>query len=120
MVLFEANGHSIYTSKNLREWKYESHVTGFWECPELFELPIDGNENNTKWVMYGASGTYMIGSFDGKEFHPEGGKYRTTYGNQYAAQTYNNVPDGRRIQIGWGTIEPMAILRSHFITSALT
>jgi len=105
MVLFEANGHSIYTSKNLREWKYESHVTGFWECPELFELPIDGNENNTKWVMYGASGTYMTGSFDGKEFHPEGGKYRTTYGNQYAAQTYNNVPGGRRIQIGWGTIE---------------
>jgi len=105
MVLFEANGHSIYTSKNLKEWKYESHVTGFWECPELFELPIDGNKNNTKWVMYGASGTYMIGNFNGKVFLPEGGKYRTTYGNQYAAQTYNNVPDGRRIQIGWGTIE---------------
>ena len=47
----------------------------------------------------------MTGSFDGKEFHPEGGKYRTTYGNQYAAQTYNNIPGGRRIQIGWGKIE---------------
>ena len=105
MVLFEANGHSIYTSKNLKEWKYESHVTGFWECPELFELPVDGKTDNTKWVLYGASGTYMIGSFDGREFIPEGGKYRTTYGNQYAAQTYNNTPGGRRIQIGWGTIE---------------
>ena len=105
MVLFEANGHSIYTSKNLKEWTYESHVTGFWECPELFELPVDGKTDNTKWVLYGASGTYMIGSFDGREFIPEGGKYRTTYGNQYAAQTYNNIPGGRRIQIGWGTIE---------------
>lgn len=105
MVLFEAYGHSIYTSTNLKEWKYESFVKGFWECPELFELPVDGNKDNTKWVLYGASGTYMIGSFDGREFIPEGGKYRTTFGNQYAAQTYNNIPDGRRIQIGWGTIE---------------
>jgi levanase/fructan beta-fructosidase len=29
MALNECNGHSIYTSENLKEWKYESHVTGF-------------------------------------------------------------------------------------------
>lgn len=104
MVLNERDGHSIYTSSNLKEWKYESHVTGFWECPELFELPVDGNPNNTKWVMYGASGTYMLGSFDGKVFTPEKGKYFYTTGAIYAAQTYTNMPDGRRVQVGWGRI----------------
>ena len=64
----------IYTSHNLKDWTYESHITGFWECPELFELPVDGDSNNKKWVMYGASGTYMIGSFNGKKFTPEAGK----------------------------------------------
>ena len=105
MVLFEGLGHSIYTSSNLKNWNYESHIKGFWECPELFELPIDENEENTKWVMYGASGTYMLGSFDGKKFLPETDKLEYLIGEMYAAQTYNNVPDGRRIQIGWGTIK---------------
>ena len=106
MVLNERDGHSIYTSANLKDWKYESHVTGFWECPELFELPVDGDKNHTKWVMYGATGTYMLGSFDGKVFTPEAGKYCYTTGSIYAAQTYNNIPasDGRRIQIGWGRV----------------
>ena len=104
MVLNERDGHSIYTSSNLKDWKYESHVTGFWECPELFELPVDGNPNNTKWVMYGASGTYMLGSFAGKVFTPEKGKYQYTTGAIYAAQTFTNMPDSRRIQVGWGRI----------------
>lgn len=104
MVLNERDGHSIYTSLNLKEWKYESHVTGFWECPELFELPIDGDPNHTKWVMYGASGTYMLGSFDGNVFTPESGKYQYTTGAIYAAQTFTDMPDGRRVQIGWGRV----------------
>lgn len=106
MVLNERDGHSIYTSHNLKDWTYESHITGFWECPELFELPVDGDSNNKKWVMYGASGTYMIGSFNGKKFTPEAGKYYFSGGNVYAAQTFNNIPmtDGRRIQIGWGRV----------------
>jgi fructan beta-fructosidase len=107
MVLNERDGHSIYTSPNLKTWQYESHTTGFWECPQLFELPVDGNPAYTKWVMYGASGTYMIGRFNGKKFTPESGKYYYTTGSLYAAQTYANMPatDGRRIQIGWGRIE---------------
>jgi levanase/fructan beta-fructosidase len=104
MALNERDGHSIYTSSNLKEWKYESHVTGYWECPELFELPVDGNPDNTKWVMYGASGTYMIGTFDGKIFTPESGKYLYTRGSIYAAQTFTDMPDKRRVQIGWGRI----------------
>jgi len=104
MALYEDNFISIYTSNNLKDWEYESKTPGYYECPELFELPVDGNKENKKWVMYGASGTYMIGSFDGKKFTPESGKHFYSWGSQYAAQTFNNVPDGRRIQIGWGRI----------------
>jgi fructan beta-fructosidase len=106
MVLFERDGNSIYTSSNLKEWNYESHITGFFECPQFFELAVDGNKNNKEWVMYGGSGTYMIGKFDGKIFTPEAGKYYYGNGAIYAAQTFDNIPssDGRRIQIGWGRI----------------
>ena len=106
MVLNERDGHSIYTSKNLKDWQFQSHLTGFWECPDLFELPVDGNKNKTKWVMYGASASYMIGSFDGKTFKPESGKHYYTTGSIYAAQTFTNMPeaDPRRIQIGWGRV----------------
>lgn len=106
MALNERDGHSIYTSTDLQKWNYESHVSGFWECPELFELPVDGDPNRTKWVMYGASGTYMLGAFDGRVFTPEAGKYCYTTGCIYAAQTFTGIPasDGRRIQIGWGRV----------------
>lgn len=105
LVLNERNGHSIYTSANLKDWTYRSHVNGFWECPDLFPLPVDGNTKDVRWVMYGASNTYMIGRFDGKVFTPESGKHRFSSGAIYAAQTFNNVPDGRRIQIGWANID---------------
>lgn len=106
MVLNERDGHSIYNSYDCKYWEYKSHITGFWECPELFELPVDGNKKHAKWVMYGASGTYMLGSFDGQTFTPESGKYYYCTGSMYAAQTFSNIPasDGRRIQIGWGRI----------------
>ena len=106
MVLNERDGHSIYNSNDLKTWQFKSHTTGFWECPELFELAVDGNPENRKWVMYGASGTYMIGEFDGERFTPEAGKFCYVRGNIYAAQCYNNIPaeDGRTIQVGWGQI----------------
>jgi fructan beta-fructosidase len=106
MVLFEKDGHSIYNSDDLKSWTYQSHLSGFWECPELFELPVDGNIYNKKWVIYGASGTYRIGRFDGRTFTPETDKLNYFAGNMYAAQTYTDIPesDGRRIQVGWGRI----------------
>ena len=69
MTLYERNGNSIYHSDNLKDWKHISHLEGFYECPELFELPIDGDVNNTKWVTYGASGIYVLGDFDGYKFN---------------------------------------------------
>jgi len=107
MALYEVAGISFFTSKNLRDWNKESHINGFYECPEIFELPIDGDPNNTLWVAYGGSGTYLLGDFDGKTFIPKYGKYRNTHGAHYAAQTYNNTPNGKRIQIGWGRIATM-------------
>jgi sucrose-6-phosphate hydrolase SacC (GH32 family) len=114
MVLNERDGHSIYNSTDLKNWEYKSHVPGFWECPELFELTVIDDSKGVLqytptalWVMYGASGTYMLGNFDGKTFTPVTGKLTFEYGAIYAAQTFNNIPaaDGRRIQIGWDRIE---------------
>jgi sucrose-6-phosphate hydrolase SacC (GH32 family) len=107
MALYEQIGISIYSSDNLKDWVYQSHVEGFYECPELFELPVDGDPTNTKWIMYSGAGSYAIGEFDGKNFNWESGKHWYTDGALYAAQTFNNIPasNGRRIQIGWGRIE---------------
>jgi len=105
MALYKIAGISFFSSKNLKDWKENGHVNGFFECPELFELPLDGNANHKIWVLYAGSGTYMLGDFDGKNFVPRYGKYRYTYGAHYAAQTFNDTPDGKRIQIGWGQIE---------------
>ncbi len=46
----------------------------------------------------------MLGDFGGRRFTPRRGKYRYTTGSIYAAQTISDMPDGRRIQIGWGRI----------------
>ncbi|MHC4130780.1 MAG: glycoside hydrolase family 32 protein [Planctomycetota bacterium] len=106
MVVFERIGHSIFTSDDLKDWEYQSHIQTFWECPELFELPIDGHPKNTKWVMYDVSGDYIIGDFDGRTFTEKLGRFNYIQGKFFAAQTFTNVPshDGRRIQIGWAEI----------------
>lgn len=98
----EQRSFQIHISKDLKNWEYQSEIKGFYECPELFELPVDGNSTTSKWVLYGADGQYFIGDFDGKNFTSETPKYQYKTGNAYASQTYNNTPDGRRIQISWG------------------
>ncbi|MFO0936392.1 MAG: glycoside hydrolase family 32 protein, partial [Gemmataceae bacterium] len=98
--------HTIhfFTSTNLKDWTLESKVDGFFECPDFFELPVDGDPNNKKWVLTAASSEYMIGRFDGKTFTPETKKILGHRGKGfYAPQTFSDIPsrDGRRIQIGW-------------------
>ncbi len=111
MALFDQAGKSrgiaFYTSTNLKDWKLASRIDGYFECPEIFEIALDGKADSKKWVVYGADGKYAIGSFDGKTFTPEGDRLRFHYGNCfYASQTFNDIPadDGRRIQIAWGRI----------------
>lgn len=101
-------GIAFYSSQNLKDWTFESRIEGYFECPEIFPLAVDGDPAQTKWVVYAASGEYSIGEFDGKVFHHESGPHPFNRGNCfYASQTFNNIPaeDGRRIQIAWGTVE---------------
>jgi sucrose-6-phosphate hydrolase SacC (GH32 family) len=94
----------LFGSPNLKDWTFLSRIDGFFECPDLFELPVDGDVSNKKWVLFAADGQYLIGQFDGTKFIKEAGKFKSDYGkNFYAAQTYSDIPkeDGRRILIGW-------------------
>ncbi|MEW6358721.1 MAG: glycoside hydrolase family 32 protein [Planctomycetota bacterium] len=118
MVLYdEVEGkwrYAFYESRDLKSWAYMSAVDGFYECPEFFDLPMDGDERNRKWVLHGAErreeggkrhvarSSYMVGAFDGRAFIPETGIMDGHLGpNFYAAQTFSNVPGNRRIMIGW-------------------
>ena len=86
MVAVASEKHQalLFSSKNLRDWTYMSAfgpanaVSGIWECPDLFELPVDGDATKRKWVMNininpgsvaGGSGAhYFVGKFDGTQF----------------------------------------------------
>jgi fructan beta-fructosidase len=103
-VYTEADGKrwiAFHTSADLKAWRYESRIEGYFECPDLFELPVDGDVKKTRWVLYAADGLYVVGDFDGTTFKPKTKKQRLWHGNFYAAQTFSDTPDGRRIQIGW-------------------
>ncbi len=114
----------IFTSPDLRKWTLESSFgkglgcqDGVWECPDLFELPVDGN-GEKKWVLvcninpggpFGGSATqYFIGDFDGKTFVADlddNGEVATKwmdYGkDHYATVSFSDAPDNRRTVIGW-------------------
>ena len=99
---------AFYSSPNLKDWNFESRIEGFYECPEIFEASVNLDPTNPKWVLYGADGDYLLGSFDGKTFTPDGDKIKGNYGNCfYASQMYSNVPkyDQRHIQVAWGKID---------------
>lgn len=114
----------IFSSPDLKNWTYESSFgkglggqDGIWECPDLFELPVDGTDRK-KWVFissinpggpFGGSATqYFIGDFDGHKFTPDTdayGKVPTKWldfgKDNYAAVSFSDVPDNRRVMIGW-------------------
>ena len=111
---FDRNA-AFYTSTNLKEWTLQSHLPGYFECTELFELPVDGNEKNTRWVVFAADAKYAVGIFDGKTFTPEHeGKHQVHWGPYYASQTFDNAPDGRKIQMGWLRIGAPGPYNQHF------
>jgi len=117
----DAEGNNLravgfYSSKDLKEWKYESRVTQkkfgdeLCGCVDFFQLPIDGDPEKKKWVMIMIDGSYIVGTFDGHKFHTLAGKPAVTddrvrslviCGNYYATQTWHNMPDDRRVQLTW-------------------
>lgn len=103
-VYDEEQGQQIafYSSPDLKNWRLESRIDGFFECPDLFALPVDGDQKQMLWVLYAADGKYVLGQFDGKTFRPQTPKFELWRGDFYAAQTFSDLPGGRRVQIGWG------------------
>lgn len=109
MVLYRAKpdgakgeGISIYNSTDLIHWEYRSHLEGFGECPDLFEVAFEGKPAEKKWVVLSGEGDYKVGTFDGISFKPETELQKLDYGkNFFAAQTLSNSPGGKVIQIAY-------------------
>ncbi|MEH7504000.1 glycoside hydrolase family 32 protein [Neobacillus drentensis] len=125
MVLATGQSITIYTSLNLKDWEFASEFgskagshDGVWECPDLFKLPVDGDDLNQKWVMFvsigdngqsneGSRTQYFIGEFDGMNFvndNPDETVLWMDFGrDNYAGVSWSDIPaeDGRRIYIGW-------------------
>ena len=111
----------FYSSPDLKKWTYVSAFgRGYgaqpnqFECPDFFQLPVDGNPNKKKWVMivninpgclFGGSATeYFIGDFDGKSFvcdsKPSVAKFLDYGKDHYATVTFSGVQD-RVLGIAW-------------------
>ena len=115
LILAAGQEMRIYSSKDLKDWKYESSFgkeygnhSGVWECPDLFK--IDG-----KWVLlcninpggpFGGSATqYFVGDFDGKKFTcesmPKVTKWLDYGKDHYATVSFYNAPENRRVVLAW-------------------
>jgi levanase/fructan beta-fructosidase len=91
----------FFNSDNLVEWERQSSIRPFYECPDLFKLPVDGTDDY-RWVLVNGNGDHMIGHFDGKAFVPGTTLLKGDYGNNfYATQTWNHLPGGRIVQMAW-------------------
>ncbi|MFB0833651.1 glycoside hydrolase family 32 protein [Arthrobacter halodurans] len=121
----------LYKSEDLKIWEHLSDfgpanaTGGIWECPDLFALPVDGNPEELKWVLTvnlnpggpngGSAGQYFTGGFDGVTFTSDStitnGRQESDRLNEYqwldwgrdyyAAVSFSDAPNGRRIMIGW-------------------
>jgi sucrose-6-phosphate hydrolase SacC (GH32 family) len=104
MALYlDGSDFGLFGSPNLTRWEPLSQVTlPSGECPDFFELPVAGQPGESRWVFWGGGGLYLLGHFDGTRFQPDGEPLRCEQGaNGYAAQTWSDAPDGRRVQISW-------------------
>ena len=119
VVLAAGQEVQIYSSDNLKDWKYESSFgqgygchDGVWECPDLIRLPFEGKD---KWVLllninpggpFGGSATqYFVGDFDGKTFRcddlPSVTRWMDYGKDHYATVTWSNAPQGRTVALAW-------------------
>ena len=90
MILAVKDHVELWSSDDLRSWtklnefgrEHGAHSTA-WECPDLFQVNIEGVEGK-KWVMIvsiipggpkgGSATQYFIGDFNGKNFTADGPK----------------------------------------------
>ncbi|HEY5895623.1 MAG TPA: glycoside hydrolase family 32 protein [Chthoniobacterales bacterium] len=123
MVITADKRVEFYASSDLKNWTLTGEfgpegAPGFpWECPDLFELPVDGDLGRRKWVLTvciqnsalhgGSAIQYFIGHFDGSRFHNDNPPDRIQwldYGrDNYAGVTWSDHPDNdrQRLFIGW-------------------
>lgn len=115
MVVWQAGtGAVFYTSTNLLAWTFRGTYAAGWlvECPDLYQLPVDGNAGTPKWVLQDASGEYVIGSLNASgvfvsdwatpqrmEWGISGAAFPPS--TWYAPLTFNQLPGGRVVQMGW-------------------
>lgn len=123
LILVKSDKHEVwlYESKDLKKWDFMSswgnagNTATVWECPDLFQLPVTGSAEK-KWVMLVSAGhqqenyvgmQYFVGDFDGKKFTPVKEYLQPVYldygKDYYAAVSYNNIPDNRRITAAWAS-----------------
>ncbi len=103
LALYE-NGTTFYGSTDLIEWSSVSNIRFGYECPDIYELPLNGDKSQTKWVLQDANGSYLVGWFDGTTFTPEQDALVMDVGPDfYAAQTFfrPTFPNEKVIQIAW-------------------
>ena len=121
MILAAGQEMQIYSSANLKDWKYESSFGheygnhgGVWECPDLMKMKVRGTDKE-KWMLicninpggpFGGSATqYFIGEFDGHKFtcedEPSETKWMDYGKDHYATITFDNAPEGRHVGIAW-------------------
>ena len=131
MVVSLAAEHKIriYRSRDLKKWEQASEfgpagaVSGVWECPDLFEVPVRDAKgkrllkaDGSRWVLNvnmnpggpagGSGDQYFVGSFDGFRFiedHPGSGPHWADRGKDFYASTSfsNTTPDQDRLWLGW-------------------
>ena len=121
MILAVGQEMQIFSSTNLKDWKYESSFGegygnhgGVWECPDLMKMKVAGTDKE-KWMLicninpggpFGGSATqYFIGEFDGHTFtcedEPSETKWMDYGKDHYATVTFSNAPEGRNVAIAW-------------------
>lgn len=103
----DGNGADFFVSPNLLDWERTSRYVADWfyECPDFTAMTLDGE---TTWVLRDARGSYVVGDFDGREFRTDRTEPLTitvnpgpAAGPYYAAQSFDNLPDGRIVTMAW-------------------
>lgn len=119
MVLALPNVHKllIYTSNDLKNWTHVSEfgpanaISGQWECPGIFPLPVNGDTNNVKWVAQiglnpggpniGSGTQYIVGSFDGITFKADSDSVYETVGKPEGSVVIEDFEGSAWEAINW-------------------
>lgn len=122
-ALAEGDRIGFYTSPNLKTWTFVSSFSpgdngvdlGTLECPDLFQIDLDGNSGSRTWILsMGANGylrgrttgtVYWAGTWDGTSFKTSINTLRWMDDGPdfYATVTWETPSDkfGSRYAVGW-------------------